>query len=63
MKGQKITLTPKDYIMFRGGLKIENISEENAITFRLPSKYTIDLMKFELKNIGNKSKSGNKSKV
>lgn len=38
---ETIMLQPKDYILYNGGLKIENISEDNVITVELPNKYTI----------------------
>lgn len=43
---EKLTLKPQDYIVFNGGLKIENISEKNCIELELPNKYTITPMKY-----------------
>jgi len=45
---EKITLKPKDYIVFSGGLKFENVSDENAITLYLPREYTITPIEFKI---------------
>jgi len=44
MEGQKLKLAPHDYIVFKGGLKIENTSEDNFIEFEFDGKYTISPM-------------------
>jgi hypothetical protein len=37
---EKLRLKPGDYIVFSGGLKIENISLDHSIEFELPEKYS-----------------------
>ena len=39
---EKLTMKPNDYIVFNGGLKIENISVDNVITVELPETYTVE---------------------
>ena len=51
MKKQEITLNPNDYIVFNGGLKIENISSDNCITLELPEEYTIKPLKIGHKEV------------
>ncbi len=41
----KVTLTPKDYIVLSGGLKIENVSEDKYIEVTL-DKYIVGEMKY-----------------
>lgn len=41
MKQQILTLRPKDYIVFNGGLKIENTSEDLVMEVELPNRYTV----------------------
>jgi len=38
-KKRELTLAPQDYIVFAGGLKIENVGE-SVISFIPPQKYT-----------------------
>ena len=43
----KLTLRPKDYIVLSGGLKIENISLNDIIEFKLPTEYKLYPVKLE----------------
>lgn len=47
----KLQLAPQDYIVFYGGLKIENVSKDNYIEVNFPKKYTITPIIFKNKKI------------
>lgn len=44
-KKEKLSLAPNDYIVFSGGLKIENISPDMLIEVELPRNYKVSPMK------------------
>lgn len=53
-KDNTLTLKPEDYIVFQGGLKIENVGK-HLITFDLPENYIIDPFETKLEvNLTNK---------
>lgn len=48
-KKETITLGPKDYIVFNGGLKVENTSEDLLMEFEWPYSYSVSVVKVEQK--------------
>lgn len=48
MKKETLILKPHDYIVFNGGLKIENISEDLVMEVELPNSYTVTPLRLEL---------------
>jgi len=50
-KGERLILKPKDYIVFNGGLKIENTSEDNVIEVEMPSEYTVSKLQTRLADL------------